>query len=321
MVDEIRQRYPINPDDPTGTPRVLRTGQSEFYPHITDELLVQSARDEEHLRLLREVGFRSAMIVPMPARGKILGTLVFVAAESARQYDPEDLAFAEELGRHAALAVDNAQLYQKAQQAQQIAERLAHRTAILQQITAAFSQALTPKQVAEVVTQRAIAAMEAKAGLLTLLIDEGKALQVIQAVGYPESILNVWSSFPTNAPVPLAETARTQNPVFIGNRELFVERYPHLAESATITQHQAWACLPLSVEDRLLGVIGLSFSQAQTFDSEDRIFMLTLAQQCAQAIARTDLYEVEQRVAMPPKPQTGLRMSFWRWCPMNCDRP
>ncbi|MDI9637109.1 PAS domain S-box protein [Geitlerinema splendidum] len=293
--DEIRQRYPINPDDPTGTPRVLRTGQSEFYPHITDELLVQSARDEEHLRLLREVGFRSAMIVPMPARGKILGTLVFVAAESARQYDPEDLAFAEELGRHAALAVDNAQLYQKAQQAQQIAERLAHRTAILQQITAAFSQALTPKQVAEVVTQRAIAAMEAKAGSLALLIDEGRTLQIVQAVGYPESMLNTWSSFPANSPVPIAETARTQNPVFIGNRERFVERYPHLAQSATITQHQAWACLPLSVEDRLLGVIGLSFSQPQTFDSEDRIFMLTLAQQCAQAIARTDLYEAEQR--------------------------
>ncbi|NES94965.1 MAG: GAF domain-containing protein [Desertifilum sp. SIO1I2] len=293
--EEIRQRYPLNPDDPTGTPRVLRTGQSEVYPYITDKLLVQSARDEEHLRLLREVGFRSAMIVPMPARGKILGTLVFVAAESARQYDPEDLAFAEELGRHAALAVDNAQLYQKAQQAQQIAERLANRTAILQQITAAFSQALTPKQVAEVVTQRAIAAMEAKAGSLALLVDEGRTLQIVQAVGYPESMLNTWSSFPANAPVPLAETARTQNPAFIGNRELFVECYPHLAESATMTQHQAWACLPLSVEDRLLGVIGLSFSQPQAFSSEDRTFMLTLAQQCAQAIARADLYEAEQQ--------------------------
>ncbi|GAB4151013.1 MAG: hypothetical protein Fur0046_30260 [Cyanobacteria bacterium J069] len=120
--DAIRQQYPLDPDAPYGTPRVLRTGESEFYPQIPDDLLVRSAQDPEHLRLLREVGFSSAIIVPLQAHGKTLGALTLVAAESGRIYDQDDLLLAEDLARHAALAVDNAQLYQKAQQEQAKAE-------------------------------------------------------------------------------------------------------------------------------------------------------------------------------------------------------
>lgn len=120
--DAIRKQYPLKRDDPHGTVQVLRTGKSEFYPHIPDALLVQSARDPEHLRLLREVGFSSAMIVPMQAHGKTLGTITLVAAESGRLYDEADLWLAEDLARRAALAVDNAQLYQRAQQEQAKAE-------------------------------------------------------------------------------------------------------------------------------------------------------------------------------------------------------
>ncbi|HEX2728187.1 MAG TPA: PAS domain S-box protein, partial [Rubrobacteraceae bacterium] len=119
--NDLRRRYPPDPDAPRGVPQVLRSGKAEFYPEVTGETLAAAARDPEHLRLLREVGFTSAMIVPLTARGHTLGAITLVLAESERRYEPGDLALAEDLARRAALAVDNARLYREAQR--EIAER------------------------------------------------------------------------------------------------------------------------------------------------------------------------------------------------------
>jgi len=292
--NELRQRYPLSLDNPRGTAQVLRTGQSEIYPSIPDSLLVEIARDSEHLNLLRQIEFRSAMIIPMQAHGKTLGTLTLVTTESERAYDQFDLTLAEELARRAALAADNAQLYKKAQQAQEVAQQFAYRTAVLQQVTAAFSQALTPQQVADVVMQQGIETLGASAGSIALLVDQGTTLKILQATGYPELMLDQWSSFPLSAPVPLAETARTGKPLFLETSAPMLLKYPHLSDHITTTGHQAFVCLPLTVEERLIGVMGLSFAEPQAFQSEDQALMLTLAQQSAQAIARAYLYEAEQ---------------------------
>ena len=115
LAHEFRRRYPPPLDDPTGLPNVLRTGQSELYPHVDDEMLSQAARDDEHLEMIRALSLRSVMIVALRARGRTLGAVTFVSAESGRHYDESDLAFAEELARRAALAIDNARLYRHEQ--------------------------------------------------------------------------------------------------------------------------------------------------------------------------------------------------------------
>jgi len=112
---QIRDKYPLNPDDPRGAAYTLRTGQPDFVPEIPDELLVLSARDSEHLEILRQVGFRSVMTVPLRTQARILGVISFICAESERQYTSADLQLAEELARRASLAIDNAQLYRVAQ--------------------------------------------------------------------------------------------------------------------------------------------------------------------------------------------------------------
>jgi GAF domain-containing protein len=84
-------------------------------PEIPDELLVQAARDSEHLEILRQIGFRSVMTVPLRTQARILGVISFVSAESGRRYTSADLPLAEELARRASLAIDNAQLYRLAQ--------------------------------------------------------------------------------------------------------------------------------------------------------------------------------------------------------------
>ena len=111
LADELNRRYPPDLDAPAGLPAVLRTGQPELYPEIPDELLVQGAHDEEHLRLIREIGMRAAMIVPMTAGNEVVGAMTFVSAESARTFDDDDFAFAQDLARRAATAVQNGRLY------------------------------------------------------------------------------------------------------------------------------------------------------------------------------------------------------------------
>ena len=114
---ELQQRYPPDPQAPRGIMNVLRSGQAEIYPAITDEFLVASAHDAEQLQILRTLGFTSAMIVPLLASGRALGAITLVAAESGRYYGEDDLALAEELAHRAALAVENARLYREAQAA------------------------------------------------------------------------------------------------------------------------------------------------------------------------------------------------------------
>jgi signal transduction histidine kinase/PAS domain-containing protein len=105
---ELNRRYPPDYSASTGVGQVIRTGKPELYPDIPDELLVASAIDEEHLRLSRELGLRSAMVVPLSTLDRTLGAITIVSAESGRRYGELDLEFAMELARRAAFAVDNA---------------------------------------------------------------------------------------------------------------------------------------------------------------------------------------------------------------------
>ncbi|MGZ3460309.1 MAG: PAS domain-containing protein, partial [Archangium sp.] len=126
---ELRRRYPPDPKDSHGIHEVIRTGRSVVLPHIPDELLVASCRDAEHLRIARELGLRSALTVPLTARGRTFGALSLVSAESGRRFTPEDVAFAEQLASRAALAVDNARLYGNALRAEERFRSLIHATA------------------------------------------------------------------------------------------------------------------------------------------------------------------------------------------------
>ncbi len=107
----LRERYPTDPDEATGVPAVLRSGKPELYPSISDEMLVATARDEEHLEIARALQIRSVMVVPMKVGDRVIGAVTFVAAELVGAYDENDLAFAEEVARRAATAVENARLY------------------------------------------------------------------------------------------------------------------------------------------------------------------------------------------------------------------
>jgi PAS domain S-box-containing protein len=118
---ELQERYPSNTETTRGIGKVLKTGEPDMMAEIPEELLDQAAMDVEHRAIMRELGLRSYMVVPMVARGRRHGAITLVSAESGRRYEESDLRLAEELARRAALAVDNAKLYEEAQR--EISER------------------------------------------------------------------------------------------------------------------------------------------------------------------------------------------------------
>jgi PAS domain S-box-containing protein len=119
LARDMRKRYPPDMDASPGIGDVIRTGKPLFLTEIPQELLEQTARDEEHLEVIRSLQIRSAMTVPLEGRGRIFGAISFIGAESGRIYTEEDLLMAQEVGRRAGLAIDNARLFQETQATEQ----------------------------------------------------------------------------------------------------------------------------------------------------------------------------------------------------------
>jgi GAF domain-containing protein/anti-sigma regulatory factor (Ser/Thr protein kinase) len=111
--EELQTRYPADPQARTGSREVIRSGKSELYTEIPEGMLAASARDEEHLRVLTELGLRSAIVVPLRGSGETFGAITMVHAESGRRYDSDDLAFAEDIARRAAIAVETARAFEQ----------------------------------------------------------------------------------------------------------------------------------------------------------------------------------------------------------------
>jgi PAS domain S-box-containing protein len=117
LAHELHNRYPPKLNDKHGTWQIISTRQPIFVPRITEEMLKQRFLEPERLAIMQKVGLTSYIGVPLVAHGEVLGVATFITAESGRIYTPEDLELANELARRAAVAIDNAQLYQAIQQA------------------------------------------------------------------------------------------------------------------------------------------------------------------------------------------------------------
>ena len=115
--DKVRRAeelYRVSPPDPNaagGVRQVLRTGLSELHSDLMAELEGSMSNGAAYFKLAREFGMRSAVVVPMAARGRTLGALTLATDSSGRRFDERDLELAEELARRCATAIDNARLF------------------------------------------------------------------------------------------------------------------------------------------------------------------------------------------------------------------
>ena len=289
----LHERYPPPPDAAYGPGAVARTGRSQAQFKFTDDLLERYARDPEHLEVLRGMGLSSYMCVPLKAHDRTLGAISFAMSDSGRYYGPADLALAEELGRRAAIAVENAQLYQAEQQARWQTEQAASRTARLQAISGALADLLDAQQVTRLITEQAVAAMRASAGVVVVPTADGEALEPVVTIGYPAPVLAPYRRIAREAEVPLAEAIRARQPIWVESWSELRQRYPALSEAQT--SNQSWIAVPLVTEGRPLGALGLSFRERRAFSAEDKQLIVAIARQGAQALHRAHLYQAEQR--------------------------
>lgn len=176
LAHELHLRYPPDPQAPSGTWNVLRTGQSELVPEITDDMLVQSLPDPEQLAAMRNLGLRSYIGAPLKTKERVLGVVTFISAESGRLYGPSELALAEDLALRAAIAIENAELYQAVQEADRRKDVfLATLSHELRNPLAPITNALALLQLAphdRTKVERAVRMMERQVRHMTHLVDD-----------------------------------------------------------------------------------------------------------------------------------------------------
>ena len=125
LVDQVR-RFPPVLDSDGIVARVVRSGEPQVVTHLSNAAVEASAQGRpEHQEILRALGPQSILCVPMVARGVTIGTILFAHAQSGRRYTEDDMELATELGRRAALAVDNARLLRQTVTARAAAEEAA----------------------------------------------------------------------------------------------------------------------------------------------------------------------------------------------------
>ena len=212
--------------------------------------------------------------------------------ESGRRYTRSDLAFAEELARHAAVAVDNARLHQAEQIQRQAIERL-------QAITAGLSKAMTPADVAAVVIDQALPAIGASAGLVSLLSADGTTLEAIRDIGLGEALGRRWQRIEVEdrRDADPATSCATDRRCFSSRSTSWPTGYSGILRRRSALPVGARAVLPLQTAGAPFGVMLFLFPTPLEFTERDRALLLAIARQCAQALDRARLYAHEHRVA------------------------
>jgi serine phosphatase RsbU (regulator of sigma subunit) len=276
---------------------------------ITDDLLEAGARDAEHLEIIRGLGLRSAMIVPLRARRQTLGAITFASAESQRLYSDEDLVFASELGRRAALSIDNARLHSELASRSKELGFLADASA---QLDETLDLEDTLQKIADLTLQEPVLA---DGCMVDVLNDSGGLRRVASATSDPEV-------------EPILSRLREQqidldgaHPIAVAIRTGQIQRVDSIDEG----QHRAWGqdhdylevvrnwpgraavVAPMRARGRMLGAIAIASFGDRRFGDDDVRVLRELARRAAFAVDNARLYgETEyiaerlQRSLLPP---------------------
>ncbi len=291
LAREMQRRYPPRPDFPSGLMNVLRSGEPAVAYDISDEMIASTAQDAEHLRLLRMLDLRSAMIIPLKARGRTIGALTLIAAESARRYDDDDLRVALELGSRIALAVDNARLFAEAQEAVRRREealrlhcRIEEQLTLLVEASGSLSASLDMDAVAGAVlalSRRLIAAdahavwrHEAASGRWGIVLASGLSDDYQRS---SIEVLDHTSRLPVT-PVLAEDIGRVP---LLGDRRQALER----------EGIRSMLIVPLSVRGTLSGTLVFYYRTPHRFNEVEVAVATAMANLAASAIGSAELYD------------------------------
>jgi PAS domain S-box-containing protein len=306
LAEELGRRYRPDPDFPYGGPRVVRTGESELLTDVSNDVLTEVVQgDPELLEVLRGLGLRSWMCVPLAVRDRVIGAITFVSAEGGRRYGPSDLATAENLARQAAAAVDNALLFRESERARAVAERARERLAVLadasSQLASTLDYEATLANIASLLVPRYADWYAVD------IVDDGRLRRI--AVVHKDPGKTEWAersrlrySPPLDEPEGSGRVARTGKPVLY--RRITDELLRSSTESEdhyeTLKQlgMESAMVVPLIAGGRTFGALMLvSADPARLYDEDDLDFALHLARRAAVAVDNARLYREAQERA------------------------
>jgi len=164
----------------------------------------------------------------------------------------------------------------------------------LQAATSRLAEAFTMESVADVVISQCVTALGALGGSLCLLSDDGMTLEIIASTGYSAEQPGGWRRFRVDEPFPIAEAVRTRSPVWVETRNPLRGSYPRVVPFYGAVADRSWAAVPLYDGERLIGALGLSFSEDRSFSAAERMFILTMAGQGGVALCRARMLAAEQ---------------------------
>lgn len=289
---------------------VASLAQPIMIPRVTHDQLVELAPAQGQT-MLAALNVRSVIVMPLCSQGNTLGCLTLVRDVSPLPYSDDDIFMLSEIVDRAALAIANAQLYAAAQEAQQATEQAARRTTRLQRVAAALSAAITSTEVAEVIISEGLGAMQADAGSLFALVDDGQTFQLLSYRGYPNDLAPNYVRRPSAVPGPLFEAIQSKKIVVSLSAQELVTRWPRMAAVQARVGDQATVAVPLLLQHKAVGVLYVAFRSARLFSAEDHALLLALGHQCALALERARLYEVEQQARTEAEAAVRLRDNFF----------
>jgi PAS domain S-box-containing protein len=276
---ELASRYPPSHDAPRGVAAVVRSGQPELVPEVTGEMVTAAARDETHLAIIRSLGVKSAMTVPLSARGRTLGAITFVAAESGRQYGESDLSLAIDLGRRAGLAVDNARLFRESQEALRL-------LGLLIEASGRLTSSLDPPSVHAAILDLSHRLVAADAYAIWRFHPDGTSWEVAGSAGLSQEYLQTQGRIQGGTPM-------LDHPILAEDA---------LASAALESRRQAYAAegiasvlaVPLRSHGRLSGTLVFYYRTRRRFDDVTVRVATAMADLAGAALATADLYGRER---------------------------
>jgi len=293
LVWELQRRYPPQGDEDYGYPQVLRTGKSYACFDVSDEFLTSVARDAGHLSLFRQLNHKSYICVPLQVGDKTLGSISFVWSESGRRYTQADLELAEDLGRRAALATENARLYREAQEASEslrqvvaILDQQQQQLRTLQQLTNLLNQRLTnlPCLLREMVGALVKTIPGAQFCFIILKNPQCKGLLLSVTAGIGTEKLRLEDAFPPSLrDAPPTEGLLSE--VFVTGTSQLIQRIDRNSQHLEDVPAAMYSVTIESVQAGRLGVLAIgNWNNPNAFDSEDQKLLVAVGEQAAIAI-------------------------------------
>jgi PAS domain S-box-containing protein len=310
-------QYDRNSPRPGVLLRVLITGKLEIVEAMSDAELAEVAPDPGRLEIIRRLGIRAGLVLPLEARGRTFGTMSFWTTQSSRRYGSDVVTLAKELARRVALGVDNARLYGEAKEAVGRERRRVTQFRGLADASLAVNSAVSLDTMLQTITEQARRVIGVHQCVVSITGDEDPS-RCMSWVSYSEK----YESWATGGTISVDSgiyslVCPLNGPTRMGEAEL--QALPAWTEFGLQSPNRPPArgllAAPLvGHEGRYLGLIQLSDKYDGDFSGEDEAIILQIAQMASVAIENARLYReaesAQQRLAFLSEASTVLVASL-----------